>query len=88
MPGAAEIKGGGLPGTCQDANRSRHSRSPGEGMVSVRLPKKPQPDSKKSHVRTQLKAGTSNGLGVCRVTKGKQQGLESAATTPDIPLEQ
>ena len=56
-------------------------------MVSVRLPKRPQPDSKKSHIRTQLKAGTSNGLGVCRVTKGKRQGLESAATTPDIPLE-
>ena len=75
MPGAAEINGGGLPGTCQDANRFRHSRSPGDGTVSVRLPKRPQPDSKKSRVRTQLQAGASDGLGVCRVTKGKRQGL-------------
>lgn len=68
-------KSGRLPGTCQDANRSEHSGSPGEGMVGVRLPKRPQPDSKKSRVRTQLKTATSDGLGMCRVTKGKRQGL-------------
>lgn len=77
MPGAAEMRR--LPGTLQDANRPRHSQSPGEGTVGVRLPKRPQPDSKKSRVRTQLQAGASDRLGVCRVTKeGQAAGLIKA----------
>lgn len=86
MPGAAEMKGEAYQAPAKMLTGPGTARAREKGR-SVRLPKRPQLDSKKSRVRTQLQAGASDGLGVCRVTKGQAAGLIKRCTTPDVPLE-
>lgn len=78
---------GGLPGTCQDANRPRHSTSPGEGTVSVcdylrdlsLTEEEPCKDSSSRRIRW---------LGGKPSDQGQAAGLiKRCCTTPDVPLE-